>query len=264
MISIITINLNNLSGLVKTVQSVINQSFRNFEFIIVDGDSSDGSSDYIEQNKAHFNHYLIEKDNGVYEAMNKGIQLAEGDYLLFLNSGDYLIDNYALTRVSLTHDVEIYESYSGLGFVFGFSSPVCLEQLLLRAVPHQSTFYKRSIFGLYDITYKIGADRKQNLRLYLNKYSFNSHQICISYYDKGGISSNPKYLNAKSNESQRMELEIFGTELGIIIDQWKKDRRRMKALNNSIFFRSIVILYRKLRFAGINRILNDACHNKKK
>ena len=87
-LSIITINYNNREGLKKTINSVINQTFRDFEYILIDGGSEDGSKEIILQHEAQFSYWRSEKDHGIYNAMNKGILAAKGDYLLFLNSGD--------------------------------------------------------------------------------------------------------------------------------------------------------------------------------
>ena len=90
-LSIITINYNNKSGLEQTIKSVVNQNAeKHTEHIIIDGGSNDGSLDVIDENKEHFSYWCSEKDNGIYHAMNKGIAHATGEYLLFLNSGDFL------------------------------------------------------------------------------------------------------------------------------------------------------------------------------
>ncbi|MFN5376044.1 MAG: glycosyltransferase, partial [Chitinophagaceae bacterium] len=88
-ITIISVNLNNLSGLKKTVNSVISQDYTNFEYIIIDGGSNDGSAEYIQSISRKLKYYISEKDYGIYSAMNKGILKSNGDYLIFLNSGDY-------------------------------------------------------------------------------------------------------------------------------------------------------------------------------
>ena len=90
-LSIITVNYNNKSGLEQTIKSVVNQNAeKHIEHIIIDGDSNDGSPDVIDENKEHFSYWCSEKDNGIYHAMNKGVAHASGEYLLFLNSGDFL------------------------------------------------------------------------------------------------------------------------------------------------------------------------------
>lgn len=95
-ISIITINYNNVEGLVKTIESVKSQADSNYEWIVIDGGSVDGSRKVILENQASFSYWCSEKDTGVYNAMNKGIVKSTGEYLFFLNSGDYLFDSEVL------------------------------------------------------------------------------------------------------------------------------------------------------------------------
>ena len=92
-LSIVTINLNNKIGLEKTIVSVINQKYRNFEFIIIDGNSTDGSVDIIQKYQDKITYWISENDSGIYNAMNKGIANSKGEYILFLNSGDYLFND---------------------------------------------------------------------------------------------------------------------------------------------------------------------------
>ena len=92
-LSIITINRNNKTGLEKTIYSVVNQNYKDYEYIVIDGDSSDGSLEVIKRNEKYFSYWVSEPDSGVYQAMNKGIDRANGEYCLFLNSGDYLKDD---------------------------------------------------------------------------------------------------------------------------------------------------------------------------
>lgn len=91
-LSIITVNLNNKDGLQKTIESVISQTCKDFEWIIIDGGSVDGSKDIIEKYSKEIDYWVSESDQGIYHAMNKGILRSHGEYLLFLNSGDYLFD----------------------------------------------------------------------------------------------------------------------------------------------------------------------------
>ena len=92
-ISIITINFNNLEGLKKTIESVINQTYSNIEYIVIDGGSTDGSVEVIKEYNDEITYWVFEKDKGIYNAMNKGILKSKGKYLQFLNSEDWLIDN---------------------------------------------------------------------------------------------------------------------------------------------------------------------------
>ena len=87
-LSIITINYNNREGLRKTIESVVNQTYRNFEYIIIDGGSTDGSVEVVKEYADRISYWVSEPDNGIYNAMNKGVLAANGKYIQFLNSGD--------------------------------------------------------------------------------------------------------------------------------------------------------------------------------
>lgn len=111
-LSIITINLNNLEGLKKTFESVFNQTFTDYEWIVIDGGSTDGSREFIEAHQDSFSYWSSEPDRGIYNAMNKGILQANGEYLSFLNSGDYYADSETLANVFCTnHEADILFGY---------------------------------------------------------------------------------------------------------------------------------------------------------
>ena len=99
ILSIITVSFNNLDGLTKTTNSIIEQTFRDFEWIVIDGGSSDGSKEYLIKNSKYISYWCSEPDNGIYNAMNKGIMKAKGNYLLFMNSGDFLFNKHVLKKV---------------------------------------------------------------------------------------------------------------------------------------------------------------------
>lgn len=165
-LSIITINYNNKEGLQKTIDSVVCQTWRDFEWIIIDGGSTDGSKELIEQYQQHFAYWCSEPDKGIYNAMNKGIDHAEGEYLLFLNSGDVLYDACVLQRVDdlqveadiISGQVERMDNQQPLR-VYDES---ILMQLYHDTLNHQGTFIKRSLFGdlRYDENLKIVSDWK--------------------------------------------------------------------------------------------------------
>lgn len=98
-LTIITINLNNKAGLQTTIDSVIAQTYKDFEWIIIDGGSTDGSKELIEKYTNYIKYWVSEPDKGIYNAMNKGIKVAEGEYLQFLNSGDSLFSNSVLSDI---------------------------------------------------------------------------------------------------------------------------------------------------------------------
>ncbi len=98
-LSIITINFNNRNGLERTARSIVEQTFRDYEWIVIDGGSTDGSQDILKEYSAHIAFGVSERDGGIYEAMNKGLERASGEYVQFLNSGDSFIDRDVLERV---------------------------------------------------------------------------------------------------------------------------------------------------------------------
>ena len=98
-LSIITINYNNGDGLQRTIESVIKQNFKSYEYIVIDGGSTDKSIDVIKRNKNHINYWISEPDTGIYNAMNKGIRKATGEYLIMINSGDVLVNEDVLDTV---------------------------------------------------------------------------------------------------------------------------------------------------------------------
>jgi glycosyltransferase involved in cell wall biosynthesis len=166
-LSIITINLNNCSGLERTIESVINQTSADFEFIIIDGASTDGSRELINKYPSAISNWISEPDNGIYDAMNKGINLSRGEYLLMLNSGDVLHENDTIKKVidlGLDRDL-IYGNILWIGkekqFITTFPEKLTYNFFLISSLGHQGTFIRRELHlltGLYDSTYKIVAD----------------------------------------------------------------------------------------------------------
>ena len=153
--SIITINYNNKDGLFRTIESVIAQSFNDYEYIVIDGGSTDGSLEVIKEHIPQITYWISEPDNGIYNAMNKGVNVANGDYCLFLNSGDCLYDNDVLQRFNLYNsDKDII-----IGRVFSlqtnsplFSPPdreISLYHLFSSTVPHQGAFIRTSLQKKY-------------------------------------------------------------------------------------------------------------------
>ena len=151
-ISIITVNLNNRDGLQKTIDSVVSQTFKDFEWIVIDGGSTDGSKELIEQYADHITYWVSEPDKGIYNAMNKGIKVSKGEYLFFLNSGDWLWEPNTLLSVaeamkSLPENCFLYGSCfdrdlknnnppEKLDLAFFLNSTLC----------HQVVFHPRSAF----------------------------------------------------------------------------------------------------------------------
>ncbi len=206
-VSIITINLNNLQGLIKTVQSVKNQVFTDFEYIVIDGGSTDGSYDYIASESALFSYSVSEADSGVYNAMNKGIQKATGEYCLFLNSGDYLYNSTTLQQIfehKPTEDILYGDSING-DIYSKYPEIVTPLYLFRKPLLHQASFIKRSLFeqfGMYNESYKIVSDWEFFLKtLYQAKVSYKYiPNIPIVCFDMGGINNTQQELVAHEKE----------------------------------------------------------------
>ena len=193
--SIITINFNNSSGLRNTIESVIHQTYKDYEFIIIDGGSTDDSVNVIKDHQQHINYWVSEKDKGIYNAMNKGIIVAHGEYLIFINSGDMLYDDKVL---------ELSLPYLNTDIVHGIAenqnsivSPLCLikipnkKEFFSPSLHHQACFFRRELFNnsLYDENYKIVSDWKFYIeQILFHNCSFSHIPIKVALCEGEGIS----------------------------------------------------------------------------
>ncbi len=198
-LSIITINYNNAEGLQRTMESVLNQSCRDFEYIVIDGGSSDASKDIILSHRDRLSHWVSEPDNGIYNAMNKGVRVARGEYCLFLNSGDTLVSPDSLKRsVELLGDYDIHsfslESVRGkIKYIQNPPAEISFYSFYRSSLPHPSTFIRRTLFdrvGLYNEAYRIVSDWCFFIDACI-KYqaSYKAEEMVISHFAAGGISS---------------------------------------------------------------------------
>lgn len=247
-LSIITINYNNLSGLQKTIDSVISQSFKEFEWIIIDGGSSDGSKALIEQHSNHFSYWVSEPDNGIYNAMNKGIDHAGGDWLLFLNSGDWLFSNDILERVfSRDYDADIL--YGDVMYHWPDERGLELDQkpdkLSLyffneRTICHQATFYRKKIFEnhRYSEEYKICSDWALFIQLALENYHFEHLPFCIVNFVQDGISS--KLTKEHQAERRKVFESLFPDIIKPDIEELKRQEDHLKKINSHKIYRIIM------------------------
>lgn len=198
-LSIITVNLNNLYGLQKTMESVFPQTFTDYEYIIIDGGSTDGSREYIEQHSVKLSYWISEQDTGIYQAMNKGILQATGQYLLFLNSGDYLVNAEVI--------IDFLFQGSGEDILYGilnaydkgrFIQKDCPEKLsfsffLNDTLPHPSTLIKRKLFteiGLYNENLRSTSDWEFFLNA-ICKYnvSYKKIPLPVAVFNTEGLTS---------------------------------------------------------------------------
>lgn len=211
--SVITINYNNLEGLKQTIESVVCQTYNDLEFIIIDGGSTDGSVDIIREYEEHITHWVSEKDHGVYHAMNKGVALAQGDYCIFMNSGDCFHTSDTLSDVSnYQEDIILGKVYKGECTVPSGHNrhDITLIDLMRCSLPHQAMFIKKELLikHPYDENYKIVSDWKFCLEaIILDNCSFRNINNVIADYDTSGISTNSKGLLPK--EKDIIKKEVF-------------------------------------------------------
>jgi glycosyltransferase involved in cell wall biosynthesis len=199
-LSIITINYNNLDGLKKTIESVSSQTCKEFEYLIIDGGSTDGSVAYIESKSDAIDYWISEPDKGIYNAMNKGIELATGEYILFINSGDHLFSDKAVKSAE-----KYLQSYDVIYFnlqiisedkrfkIHSLPDKLKFSDFFIDSWPHPSTFTKRELFdkvGLYDENLKIFSDWKfMILALFKYQCSYLKVDEILSTFYLGGVSS---------------------------------------------------------------------------
>lgn len=191
-ITIAMVCFNAEATIDTTIQSVLCQTYNNFEFVIVDGNSKDKTLDIIKKYPSI--KYISEPDKGVYDAMNKALKIAEGDYLLFLGADDILYSPDVLKLVSnyLIDDSIYYGNVIKTNREVVYDGEFSIWKWGYKNICHQSIFYPKSIYKnkYYDIKYKLVADWVYNLQLLAKGSKFYYINVIISYYnDVSGISS---------------------------------------------------------------------------
>lgn len=257
-LSIITINYNNEEGLRRTMDSVLKQSCSDFEYIVIDGGSSDSSRDIILACQDRLAHWVSEPDKGIYNAMNKGILAATGEYCLFLNSGDTLI-----SPESLKHSIESLGNYD----IHSFSlesirdnikytqtppAEISFYSFFRSSLPHPSTFIRRALFdrvGLYNEAYRIVSDWCFFLDACIKfNASYKSEELVISHFAAGGISS-------ENGEKAKLEEDDY---LNAHYARFRDDCVEEEALSNVVYFISqqsdVLKKFLLLPFRIVNRI----------
>ncbi|MFA5023520.1 MAG: glycosyltransferase family 2 protein [Patescibacteria group bacterium] len=193
-ISVITVCFNNRSGLEKTIESVIGQTYQNLEYIIIDGGSKDGTVELVQKYQQKFPIIFIsELDEGIYDAMNKGIKIASGEWLNFMNSGDtfYQPDSISLAAKYLSKDNDIVYGnteirYNNFKIIKKEPRP---NKLWMGRIPHQSAFIKASTMKKYQYnkSNKIVADLEFFMRVYFDGGKIKNVQEVFSSFSKDGL-----------------------------------------------------------------------------
>ena len=254
-LSIITINYNNAAGLKKTLDSVAFQTYTDFEHIIVDGASTDGSVDIIREYEntlasrlsplASRLKWLSEPDTGIYNAMNKGVRLAKGEYTLMLNSGDYLVDENVIGKVlPLLDGTDIIQGntiedindkkFRNRGYG---KSDIDFFDVMKGFFLHQASFCRRDMFdkyGMFDESYRIIGDTKFfMICLGKENASFKYVDVDVANYDIHGISAenNGEWARLRMVERQKMREELYSDRLNVFFTENDKKIRLYNQLH---------------------------------
>lgn len=228
-VSVITVCFNASGVIEKTIKSVIEQSYKDLEYIIIDGLSTDGTMSIVELYSKHIDYYISEPDNGIYDAMNKGILRSTGDYLIFMNAGDEFIGNnvidqlvYSSGNISLVHGNIIRcfrkRTIKSSGI---YSDKPSLMDFLYDTFHHQSCLIKRNLFqkyGLYDTNYKLCSDWKFYFDcVILNGVDCKYVDIDVAKFAMDGASTKHKDLYLE--ERRQYLRSIYGDEIYGYLDE---------------------------------------------
>lgn len=214
-ISVITIVLNDAEHIEQTMLSVLNQtSFDSIEYIVIDGDSTDGTWEIVQRYSEKLSYACSEKDNGIYYAMNKGLSHATGDVVLFLNSGDWLENDHIIAKVINAYEKDtdilygrVYRVHNEIkdGYVCMADVHMDLNEIYYDNVfCHQGMFIRRRLFdtiGFFDLQYRVFADYDWNLKAYNAGVKIKIISDVVANYRTGGLSgqTNVKSVTEKNS-----------------------------------------------------------------
>jgi len=202
-VSIVTVCLNDAAGLARTISSVARQTFSDYELVVVDGGSTDGSVDVVRANGAVVTDWVSEKDAGIYDAQNKGVRRARGEWIIFLNAGDALASDDALARFfegapaeDVLYGDVVWEEKDGRRRVDAQPDVLTLEFFMRTNLPHQATAVRRALLerlGPYDTELRIAADYEFLLRSIVVHGATTRHvPVPLAVQVTGGLSSRPE------------------------------------------------------------------------
>lgn len=235
LVTIITVVLNGESFIEETILSVTNQTYKNIEYIIIDGGSQDGTIEIIKKHEAEIAYWISEPDSGIYDAMNKGIKAAHGEWFNFLNAGDSFIDNKLLEMIFsvqlkdytlLYGDVRVLKKS---GYSHYHKASILKDDMSIikgMTVCHQAIFYHKQIMELYDASLRLKGEWKHLIKMTRKKnFSPLKFNTAFVYYRSGGLGA--QLIKFNHAEHRKVLLEEFG---------------KMNYLKNIPFF-----IYRALR-----------------
>lgn len=234
IISVITTTFNSEDLLPITINSIREQTYSNIEYIIVDGNSTDNTLNIIKNNKDIIKKYISEKDSGIYDAMNKGLKLATGDFVIFMGAGDEFykndvleIINSQITNPNAIYYGNVFIKETNTKYWGNFNS----YKLAVGNICHQAIFYPKCIYknNKYNLKYRIFADYAYNISLYKSTPFIHINEI-ISHYDYNGISSKNRDIEFEKDIDK-----IIKENLGISHLLYRKFYHTLKKIKHTIW-----------------------------
>ena len=220
-LTVITVVYNNVSDIERTVLSVLNQTYPNIEYLVIDGASTDGTLEILRKYEGRFAKLISEKDKGIYDAMNKGITLASGDYILFMNSGDEIFASDTVEKVfNSSLDADIYygetEMYDDNWMSLGQRRHKVPETFTWKdfrygmSISHQAIYIRTSLIELYDSQYKLSADIDWIIKAAKKAKKIVNTRMYVAKYLVGGMSKK------RHRQSLIERFHIFSKHYGFI------------------------------------------------
>lgn len=225
-VSIITVVYNSAEALKKTIESVAGLKYPHVDYIIVDGDSTDGTKEVIEKNYLDIAQWVSEPDQGIYDAMNKGLKMATGEYVWFVNAGDTIYDPYILQNIFAGRE-KYFDFYYGETLVKAQNGKVLglrrkkpsrnLKWTSFRrgmTVCHQSILVRRTVAPMYDLTYRYSSDFDWVIRILKSGVSVYNTRRIISVFELGGATTNNHFKSLK--ERFAIMRHYYGTASAVL------------------------------------------------
>jgi len=263
-LSIITVAKNACDTIESTIQSVVNQTYKNIEFIIIDGASTDCTSEIINRYRNRISKYICEPDNGIYDAMNKGIDCSTGEWLYFLGADDIIISIDTINRLFsspliINNDIiygNVAFKHSGRIYDGHFDN----EKLLKQNICHQAIFTRRKLFermGKFNTNYRVWADWDFNIRCKSKPdIRWSYVDLVIAEFNENGFSSlQPDYIFLKEHNEV-----LYNTYISIL-NQYNNTVEQHNSLLNSRDYRTGKFLLVPLRI--IRKIFFRVIHSMK-
>lgn len=221
-ISIVTVCYNNLSALQQTMHNVAEQQYDDMEYIVVDGQSDDGTPAYLENYPGKLDRWVSERDGGIYDAMNKGARMATGEWVIFMNAGDTFAAPDVLQRIfeqSRTEADVIYGDVVKGGRVKPAEAPHNSHRMFFC---HQSVLVRRKLLLQYpfDTNHRMSADFKQMKTLYLAGYRFVQLPFAVACFDTTGVSNTSRSKGLWDNIKVIREVDSIKEQLRLLPKLW--------------------------------------------